>query len=49
MNELEATLSTAQDELREYQRQQSPEWVISRDHINFVNTVRRSGLCIVLT
>ena len=33
MNELETTLSTAQDELSEYQRQQSPEWVISRDHI----------------
>ena len=33
INELETTLSTAQDELCEYQRQQSPEWVISRDHI----------------
>ncbi|XP_022809129.1 probable serine/threonine-protein kinase DDB_G0271682 isoform X1 [Stylophora pistillata] len=31
--ELETTLSTAQDELRDYQRQQSPEWVISRDRI----------------
>ena len=37
MNELETTLSTAQDELCEYQRQQSPEWVISRDHIQLTD------------
>ena len=37
MNELETTLFKAQDELREYQRQQSPEWVISRDHIQLTS------------
>ena len=37
MNELETTLSTAQDELCEYQRQQSPDWVISRDHIQLTD------------
>ena len=37
INELETTLSTAQDELREYQRQQSPDWVISRDHIQLTS------------
>ena len=36
INELETTLSTAQDELGEYQRQQSPDWVISRDHIQLI-------------
>ena len=33
IDELEITLSIAQDELRDYQRQDSPDWVISRDHI----------------
>ncbi|PFX21245.1 uncharacterized protein LOC111335862 [Stylophora pistillata] len=33
MIELETTLSIAQDELRDYKRPQSPEWVISRDRI----------------
>ena len=37
INELETTLFKAQDELREYQRQQSPEWVISRDHIQLTS------------
>ena len=48
MNELETTLFKAQDELREYQRQQSPEWVISRDHIKLTSTFswqRRLGKC----
>ena len=43
MNELETTLSTAQDEFREYQRQQSPEWVISRDHIQLTDRFLGSG------
>ena len=43
MNELETTLSTAQDELREYQRQQSPEWVISRDHIQLTGRFLGEG------
>ena len=33
IDELEITLSIAQDELRDYQREDSPDWVISRDHI----------------
>ena len=43
INELETTLSTAQDELCEYQRQQSPEWVISRDHIQLTDRFLGSG------
>ena len=43
MNELETTLSTAQDEFREYQRQQSPEWVISRDHIQLTGRFLGEG------
>ena len=43
MNELETTLSTAQDELRELQRQQSPEWVISRDHIQLTGRFLGEG------
>ena len=43
MNELETTLSTAQDELCEYQRQQSPEWVISRDHIQLTGRFLGEG------
>ena len=43
MNELETTLFKAQDELREYQRQQSPEWVISRDHIQLTSKFLGKG------
>ena len=43
MNELETTLSTAQDELREHQRQQSPEWVIPRDHIKLTSKFLGKG------
>ena len=43
INELETTLSTAQDELRELQRQQSPEWVISRDHIQLTGRFLGEG------
>ena len=43
MNELETTLFKAQDELSEYQRQQSPEWVISRDHIQLTSKFLRKG------
>ena len=43
MNELKTTLSTAQDEFREYQRQQSPEWVISRDHIQLTGRFLGEG------
>ena len=43
INELETTLSTAQDELCEYQRQQSPEWVILRDHIQLTDRFLGSG------
>ena len=43
MNELETTLFKAQDELSEYQRQQSPEWVISRDHIQLTSKFLGKG------
>ena len=43
MNELETTLFKAQDELREYQRQQSPDWVISRDHIQLTSKFLGKG------
>ena len=43
MNELETTLFKAQDELREYQRQQSPEWVISQDHIKLTSEFLGKG------
>ncbi|XP_066019125.1 probable serine/threonine-protein kinase drkD isoform X3 [Pocillopora verrucosa] len=43
MNELETTLSTGQDELGEYQRQQSPDWVISRDHIQLTGRFLGEG------
>ena len=43
INELETTLFKAQDELREYQRQQSPEWVISRDHIQLTSKFLGKG------
>ena len=38
IDELEITLFIAQDELRDYQRQDSPDWVISRDHIQLIRT-----------
>ena len=38
IDELEITLSIAQDELRDHQRQDSPDWVISRDHIQLIRT-----------
>ena len=41
--ELETTLSIAQDELCEHQRQQSPEWVISRDHIQLTSKFLGKG------
>ena len=37
VNELEITLSTAQHALSEHQRQQSPDWVISRDQIQLTD------------
>ena len=37
VNELEITLSTAQQALSEHQRQQSPDWVISRDQIQLTD------------
>ena len=43
VNELEITLSTAQQALSERQRQQSPDWVISRDQIQLTNKVLGKG------
>ena len=43
MNELQVTLSTAQQTLSEYQRQQSPDWVISRDEIQLTGNVLGRG------
>ena len=43
IDELEITLSIAQDELRDYQRQDSPDWVISRDHIQLIRTFLGRG------
>ena len=40
---METTLFKAQDELREYRRQQSPEWVISRDHIKLTSKFLGKG------
>ena len=44
VNELGISLSTAQQALREHQRQQStPDWVISRDEIQLTNTILGRG------
>ena len=43
IDELEITLSIAQDELRDYQREDSPDWVISRDHIQLIRTFLGRG------
>ena len=43
INEFETTLSAAQDELCEHQRQQSPEWFISRDHIQLTSKFLGKG------
>ena len=37
VNELETTLSTARQALSEHQRQQSPDWVISRDQVQLTD------------
>ena len=43
MTELELTLSTAQQALNEYQCQQSPDWVISRDQIQLTDKILGRG------
>ncbi len=43
MNEMEITLSTAQQALSEQQRQQTPDWVISRDQIQLTDQVLGRG------
>ncbi|KAL9964100.1 hypothetical protein ACROYT_G027682 [Oculina patagonica] len=43
MNEMETTLSTAQQSLSEQQRQQSPDWVISRDQVQLTDKLLGRG------
>ena len=43
VNELEISLSTAQQALREHPRQQSPDWVISRDQIQLTEKCLGKG------
>ena len=43
VNELEITLSTARQALSERQRQQSPDWVISRDQIQLTGKLLGKG------
>ncbi|KAL9975225.1 hypothetical protein ACROYT_G012358 [Oculina patagonica] len=43
VNELEITLSTARQALTEQQRQQSPDWVISRDQIQLTDKLLGRG------
>ena len=43
VNELEISLSTAQQALSQHQRQQSPDWVISRDQIQLTHKLLGRG------